>query len=69
VEERRVKKVLVVDQELLQAYRYFDKNRVGYLKVCDPYRRLLCSLLFYPTNRNMHYDSFFSLFFQSENVM
>ncbi|CAK9252121.1 unnamed protein product, partial [Sphagnum jensenii] len=32
VEERRVKKVLVVDQELLQAYRYFDKNRVGYLK-------------------------------------
>uniref|UniRef100_A0A7I4AB36 EF-hand domain-containing protein n=1 Tax=Physcomitrium patens TaxID=3218 RepID=A0A7I4AB36_PHYPA len=52
LEERKVEKKVVVDQELLLAYRYFDKNRVGYLK-SDDLRRLLHSLGKFLSHRNV----------------
>jgi hypothetical protein len=52
IEERKVEKKVVVDEELLLAYRYFDKNRVGYLK-SDDIRRLLHCLGKFLSHRNV----------------
>nr|XP_024373654.1 uncharacterized protein LOC112281406 isoform X1 [Physcomitrium patens]PNR55140.1 hypothetical protein PHYPA_006034 [Physcomitrium patens] len=52
LEDRKVEKKVVVDQELLLAYRYFDKSRVGYLK-SDDLRRLLHCLGKFLTHRNV----------------
>ncbi|CAM6124426.1 unnamed protein product [Calypogeia fissa] len=52
-EDRKLeKRQHVLNKEVLQAYRYFDRNRVGYLKA-DDVRRLLHSLGRYLSHRNV----------------
>jgi hypothetical protein len=50
LKDHKVETRMVVDEELLLAYCYFDKNKVGYLK-SDDIRRLLHSLGMFLSHR------------------
>ncbi|BBN17937.1 hypothetical protein MPTK1_7g18160 [Marchantia polymorpha subsp. ruderalis] len=52
IDEKKPEKKHIMDRDVLQAYRYFDRNRVGYLKA-DDLRRILHGLGKFLSQRNV----------------